>query len=78
MKSLTLSTTATQAGATPFAQGFEVAGVVFGAGKIQGSDDGTNYTDLVTGTASDLTVKSFLMPAYVKTSSGGAFLLADV
>lgn len=77
MQSIKLTTTAQQAGASPFAQGWPVVGVVFGAGLIQGSDDGTNYTTLVTGTASDLTVASFNMPAYIKTSTGGAFLLGE-
>lgn len=75
MQSLTLSTTATQAGNTPFAEGYSVVAVVFGAGLIEGSDDGTTYTTLVTGTTSDLTVATITMPAYIKTSTGGAFLL---
>lgn len=75
MKASKLTTVAIQAGVTPFVEGYEVAGIVYGAGKIQGSDDGVTYVDLVTGVAGDITVGSFQMKAYMKTDVGDAYLL---
>lgn len=75
MKSTKLTTTAIQAGETPFADGFEVVGIVYGAGLIEGSDDNVTYTTLVTGVAGDIALGSFPMPAYIKTSTGDAFLI---
>ena len=78
MSSIKITSTAKNlsAQATPFTPGRNATVVIYGAGVLSGSDDGTTYTALVTGTASDLTVADITIPRYLKTDTGSAFLVA--
>ncbi len=78
MKTYTVTSTASSPALSPFLPGYNAAVVLYGAGVLSGSADGTTYTALVTGTVSDLTVATITIPKYLKTDTGSAYLLGDV
>lgn len=78
MSSLKISTTAVEPEETPFLPG-RTATAVINSGStavdIKGSDDGSTYTTLASGTASELVLTDVVIPKYLKTSSGTAYLI---
>lgn len=73
MNVLTITNTATELSATPFAPGFNA--VFFNnsgaAATLQGSDDGTTYTTLVNAAAAG-SMTNVTLPAFVKLSAAGS------
>lgn len=73
MQALTVTNTAQELTKTPFAPGFNA--VFFNnsgaAATLEGSDDGTSYTNLVAAAATG-TMTNVTLPAYVKLAAAGS------
>lgn len=78
MQAKNISTTAVETDTTPFIPGTEAVAIIEKAVTaivLNGSDDGTTYTALVSGSTSVLTVKSFTIPKYMKASAASVNII---